>query len=82
MWSQDYAENQKRLVDALEPTDSEYWVWDDELKGSGVRVRPSGRRIYLVLARAIEQKRRFPIGPHGTLSAYFFPRLRDQLTPE
>lgn len=41
----------KRLVDQLETTGSEYFVWDGELKGFGIRVTPSGSRSYVVKYR-------------------------------
>ena len=34
----------KRTVDALKPHERERVVWDDDLKGFGVRVHPSGAR--------------------------------------
>ena len=37
----------KRTVDVLEPRDREHVLWDDELRGFGVR-RPSGRKTYIV----------------------------------
>ena len=36
----------KRTVDALVGQERERVVWDDDLKGFGVRVHPSGRRVY------------------------------------
>ena len=33
----------KRVVDALRPQERERVVWDDEIKGFGVRVHPTGR---------------------------------------
>jgi integrase len=42
----------KRLVDGLHATDRDYIVWDGELPGFGVRVRPSGSKSYVVQYRA------------------------------
>jgi integrase len=42
----------KRLVDALETTGEEYFVWDADLAGFGVRVRASGATSYIVQYRA------------------------------
>lgn len=42
----------KRLVDALEATGREYFAWDSDLTGFGVRVRASGSRSYVVQYRA------------------------------
>ena len=41
----------KRTVDAIKPHDRERVVWDDDLKGFGVRVHPSGRKVYIVKTR-------------------------------
>jgi hypothetical protein len=35
----------KRVVDGLKGTGTEYFAWDPELKGFGVRVRPSGANM-------------------------------------
>lgn len=37
----------KRSVEAAARTGKEYFLWDDELRGFGLRVHPSGRKIYL-----------------------------------
>jgi integrase len=38
----------KRLVDRLEATGTEYFLWDEMLTGFGVRVRASGAKTYVV----------------------------------
>jgi integrase len=42
----------KRLVDGLRTTGRDYIIWDGELAGFGVRVRPSGSKSYVVQYRA------------------------------
>ncbi len=42
----------KRIVDQIEPTGREFVVWDGDLKGFGVRVRPNGSKSYIVNYRA------------------------------
>jgi integrase len=42
----------KRLVDALDITGEEYFVWDCDLTGFGVRVRSTGATSYVVQYRA------------------------------
>jgi hypothetical protein len=37
----------KRLLDSLETTGAEYFAWDAELKGFGVRVQASGAKSYV-----------------------------------
>jgi len=58
----------KRSVDAATPGEQEFFLWDDELKGFGLRVYPSGRKIYLAQFRAGGRLRRVNIGPHGALT--------------
>ena len=58
----------KRAVDAAIPTDKEFFLWDDELKGFGLRIYPSGRKMYLAQFRAGGRLRRVNIGLHGALT--------------
>jgi integrase len=48
----------KRVVEALRPQARDYFVWDDDLAGFGVRVLPSGRKAYVVQYRAGGRTRR------------------------
>jgi len=41
----------KRLLERFEPTESGYVVMDSELRGFGVRVLPSGKRLYITQYR-------------------------------
>ena len=62
----------KRTVDALDVTGKEYFVWDDEIPGFGVRVLPSGRKSYLVQYKVGGrggETRRKSLGLHGVLTA-------------
>jgi integrase len=59
----------KRTVEALEPQERDVDHYDDDLKGFGVRVRPSGRKTYFVMMRHKCVMRRFTIGSHGTVTA-------------
>jgi len=58
----------KRSVDALEPQAADYFAWDDELPGFGVRVYTSGRKAYIVQYRNIRRTRRITLGKHGPLT--------------
>jgi hypothetical protein len=60
----------KRTVDALRPNTGpaarDFFVWDTELPGFGVRVRPNGRKLYVLQYRdAGCASRRVLIGEHG-----------------
>ncbi|MDE2991104.1 MAG: site-specific integrase [Chloroflexota bacterium] len=43
--------------------------WDRELAGFGVRVHPSGRKVYVVQSRARGGPKRVTLGTHGELTA-------------
>ena len=44
-------------------------VWDRALTGFGVRVYPSGAKVYVVQARGPEGSRRITVGRHGVIGA-------------
>lgn len=62
----------KSLVDKSPPRDKEYIVWDDQLKGFGLRVTPKGVKTYLIKYRAQRRRgavqRKISIGRHGALT--------------
>ena len=58
----------KRAVDALSVEDRDTVFWDRDLPGFGVRVYPSGRKIYVVQSRGPAGIRRVSLGPHGELA--------------
>jgi len=53
----------KRLVEAAEKQEREYFLWDDEIPGFALRVFPSGRKTYVVQYRAGRRARRISLGP-------------------
>ena len=57
-----------RSVEALRVSDRETVVWDRELRGFGVRVHPSGSKVYMVHKRSGGKSRRVTIGRHGVWS--------------
>ncbi|OWJ69051.1 integrase [Inquilinus limosus] len=60
----------KRIVDALQHDPRrDVFLWDTELRGFGVRVKPSGTRTFLIQYRNAERRtRRFVIGQYGVLT--------------
>ena len=60
----------KRTVDALQSrADRDVFVWDSELRGFGVRVKPSGVKTFLIQYRNAEGRtRRLVLGRYGALT--------------
>lgn len=60
----------KRTVDAAEPEPGRrFYVWDEQIKGFGLLVLPSGVKSYIFQYRTPEGKeRRATIGKHGSLT--------------
>lgn len=66
--SRSMAKLTKRSVDALRARATDYFVWDDALKGFGVRVLPSGRKTFLAQYRSGGVQRRVKLGVYGALT--------------
>ena len=62
----------KRHVDGLQPGAAEYFSWDRDLKGFGVRVQPTGEKSFVAKYRAGSGRnaptRRVTSGPVGKLT--------------
>jgi integrase len=58
----------KRVVDAAEGRAREYFIWDADLPGFGLRVLPSGRKRYIIQYRAGRRSRRISLGPSTVLA--------------
>src|SRR5262245_37417304 len=62
----------KRLVNSLKPAVQDYFVWDDTLRGFGLRLQPTGVKSYVVKYRAGSGRgaptRRVTFGRVGTLT--------------
>ena len=60
----------KRAVEAIKPTEKDFVVWDDDLPGFGLRVKPSGIKSYIVQYKnMVGRSRRWTIGKHGVVTA-------------
>ncbi len=59
----------KREVDRLSVEDRDRVFWDSALPGFGVRVYPTGRKIYLAQASSPTGVKRVSLGRHGTVTA-------------
>ena len=59
----------KRIIDRLSVDGNDAVFWDCDLQGFGVRVYPSGAKVYVVQSRAFGRSKRVTVGRHGELSA-------------
>ena len=58
----------KRIVDRLAVEGKDAVFWDSSLASFGVRVYPSGRKVYVVQTRAGGKSRRVTVGRHGDIA--------------
>lgn len=59
----------KRLIDETPPDpERDRFLWDDETPGFGVRIRSSGRKVYILQYRYQGKTRRLTLGRHGVLT--------------
>ena len=61
----------KRLIDSTRPDPKkEIRLWDDDPRGLGIRIKPSGAKSFFVQYRSPEdfKKRRITLGQYGTLT--------------
>lgn len=60
----------KSIVDAAEPRAQDYFLWDSDLKGFGIKIAKGGRKSYVCKYRAGNGRtaptRRMTIGAHGS----------------
>lgn len=58
----------KRAIDALKPEAKDYFIWDSQIAGFGVRVMPSGAKTYQAQYRKGGRTRRVSLGRHGKIT--------------
>jgi len=58
----------KRAIDALKPEAADFFVWDSQIAGFGVRVMPSGAKTYQAQYRKGGRTRRVSLGRHGKIT--------------
>src|SRR5436190_10147763 len=61
----------KSSIDALTPTDKDIVYWDQGLPGFGVKVTPTGRKVFIVLYRTTDgskKLRKYTIGRYGPIT--------------
>ena len=59
----------KRVVDRVSVNGKDAIFWDRDLAGFGVRVYPSGKKVFVVQTRAFGRSKRVTLGSHGKLTA-------------
>ena len=59
----------KRTVDLLSVEGKDAVFWDHDLPGFGIRVYPTGRKVYVVQSRGPGGPKRVTLGRHGELAA-------------
>jgi integrase len=71
----------KSAIERLAPADADYVIWDAELPGFGVRVKPSGVKSYVVQYRNRKTgaSRRKTLGQHGPLLTFHKARERARI---
>ena len=58
----------KRVVDRLSVNGKDAIFWDPDLAGFGVRVYPSGKKVFVVQTRAFGRSKRVTLGTYGKLT--------------
>lgn len=58
----------KRKIEALKAGGKDYFVWDSELSGFGIRVFPSGRKQFVLQYRFGRTSRRMALGRFGAIT--------------
>jgi hypothetical protein len=59
----------KRYVDSIPKPVQETILWDDDLAGFGMRVYPTGRKVFVVQYKLHGRTRRKTLGKHGVVTA-------------
>jgi integrase len=59
----------KRAVDAAKPRAERYFVWCADLAGFGLRIYPSGKKVFVAQVRLGRFQRRVTIGAYGVYTA-------------
>ena len=59
----------KTTVEDATPSEKEELIWDSDLKGFGLRVKPTGVKSYLIQYRDAQgRSKRVTIGQHGRIT--------------
>jgi integrase len=56
----------KRTIDAAGPGSDDQFLWDRDVKGFGLKITPTGTKVYILQYRCQGRLRRYTIGRHGS----------------
>lgn len=59
----------KRLIDAVEASNADQFIWDEDLPGYGLKVTPRGRKVFVLQYRSGRRSRRMTLGTYGAITA-------------
>lgn len=59
----------KSRVNSLKPKSNDYFEWDGEIRGLGIRVYPSGSKVFLLQYRFEGRTHRLKLGKFGSITA-------------
>lgn len=65
----------KRIVDDAPPREAPYFLWDDAVRGFGLRIFPTGRKAFYVDYRTGGDRKRMLLGAYGPLTVEESRRL-------
>ena len=63
----------KSVIDDLKPGATDQVYWDQTLRGFGLKVTPTGRKVFIVMYRTTDSRRllrKFTVGPYGVLTLF------------
>ena len=75
----------KSAVDAAQPGGKDWFLWDERVRGFGLKVTPKGSKSYLFQYRMGgrgSKVRRYTIGRHGTLTPDGARKIAEQLAAQ
>jgi integrase len=64
----DKAKLTKSLIEAAAPRNAEYVIWDTEVPGLGLRIRPTGRKVFIVVFRHGGNLRKLTLKRFGAMT--------------
>lgn len=57
-----------KIIDKLEPSGKQYYVYDDGMPGLGVRINPTGRKVFVYQGYVENKQRRITLGQYDKIT--------------